>query len=35
MGFLDMIGMGGPEGKIRRLSKKAMEKLGEGAATKQ
>src|SRR5207302_8860123 len=28
MGFLDMIGMGGPEGKIRRLSKKAMEKFG-------
>src|SRR5438105_13927998 len=28
MGLLDMLGMGGPEGKIRRLSKKAMEKFG-------
>src|ERR1700759_999543 len=28
MGLLDMIGMGGPEGKIRRLTKKAMEKFG-------
>jgi HEAT repeat protein len=25
---MDMIGMGGPEGKIRRLTKKAMEKFG-------
>jgi len=28
MGILDMIGMGGPEGKIRRLSKKMQEKFG-------
>lgn len=28
MGLLDMIGLGGPEGKIRRLSKKAQEKFG-------
>jgi HEAT repeat protein len=28
MGLKDLIGMGGPEGKIRRLSKKAMEKFG-------
>src|SRR5471032_1901679 len=28
MGLMDMIGMGGPEGKIRRLTKKAMEKFG-------
>ena len=28
MGLLDMIGMGGPEGKIRRLSKKSQEKFG-------
>jgi len=28
MGILDLIGMGGPEGKIRRLSKKAQEKFG-------
>jgi HEAT repeat protein len=28
MGLLDYIGMGGPEGKIRRLAKKAMEKFG-------
>lgn len=28
MGLLDMIGLGGPEGKIRRLQKKSMEKFG-------
>src|SRR3954447_1564810 len=28
MGLMDLIGMGGPEGKIRRLSKKSMEKFG-------
>jgi HEAT repeat protein len=28
MGLMDMIGMGGPEGKIRRLTKKSMEKFG-------
>jgi hypothetical protein len=28
MGLLDMIGLGGAEGKIRRLQKKAMEKFG-------
>ena len=28
MGFLDMIGMGGPEGKVRRLAKKSQEKFG-------
>lgn len=28
MGLLDYIGMGGPEGKIRRLSKKLQEKFG-------
>jgi HEAT repeat protein len=28
MGLLDYIGMGGPEGKIRRLTKKSMEKFG-------
>jgi HEAT repeat protein len=28
MGLMDLIGMGGPEGKIRRLSKKTMEKFG-------
>src|SRR5258708_1389523 len=28
MGLLDMIGMGGPEGKLRRLTKKLQEKFG-------
>jgi hypothetical protein len=28
MGLLDMIGLGGPEAKIRRLQKKSMEKFG-------
>jgi len=28
MGLLDMLGMGGPEGKVRRLQKKAMQKFG-------
>jgi HEAT repeat protein len=28
MGLLDMIGLGGPEGKLRRLSRKSMEKFG-------
>ena len=28
MGLLDMIGLGGPEGKIRRLTKKSQEKFG-------
>jgi HEAT repeat protein len=28
MGLLDYIGMGGPEGKIRRLAKKSQEKFG-------
>jgi HEAT repeat protein len=28
MGLLDMIGLGGPEGKVRRLQKKSMEKFG-------
>lgn len=28
MGILDMIGLGGPEGKIRRLAKKSQEKFG-------
>ena len=28
MGLLDIIGLGGPEGKLRRLSKKSMEKFG-------
>jgi hypothetical protein len=28
MGLMDLIGMGGPEGKIRRLTKKSMEKFG-------
>jgi HEAT repeat protein len=28
MGFLDMLGMGGPEAKVRRLQKKASEKFG-------
>ena len=28
MGLLDMIGLGGPEGKVRRLQKKLMEKFG-------
>ena len=28
MGLLDLIGLGGPEGKLRRLSRKAMEKFG-------
>jgi HEAT repeat protein len=28
MGLLDMLGMGGPEAKVRRLQKKAMQKFG-------
>src|SRR5207237_6983761 len=28
MGLLDMLGMGGPEGKVRRLQKKASAKFG-------
>src|SRR5256884_9827324 len=28
MGLLDMLGMGGPEGKVRRLQKKATTKFG-------
>jgi HEAT repeat protein len=28
MGLLDMIGLGGPEAKVRRLQKKSMEKFG-------
>lgn len=28
MGLMDLIGMGGPEGKIRRLTKRTMEKFG-------
>src|SRR5690242_21742782 len=28
MGLLDMLGMGGPEAKVRRLQKKASEKFG-------
>src|SRR5437868_5707092 len=28
MGWLDMLGMGGPEGKVRRLQKKASAKFG-------
>jgi len=28
MGLMDLIGMGGPEGKIRRFTKRAMEKFG-------
>src|SRR3954470_23498533 len=28
MGLLEMIGLGGPEGKVRRLQRKMMEKFG-------
>ncbi|TMA20975.1 MAG: hypothetical protein E6J84_01410 [Deltaproteobacteria bacterium] len=28
MGLLDMLGLGGPEGKVRRLQKKATTKFG-------
>jgi hypothetical protein len=28
MGLLDLIGLGGPEGRLRRLSRKSMEKFG-------
>jgi HEAT repeat protein len=28
MGLMDLIGLGGPEGKLRRLTKKTMEKFG-------